>query len=52
MNELTKVDIYKTDLPRLAMLKYQTPLAKRPDIIKHLLDYYHDHEKLKQHKSK
>ena len=52
MNELTKVDAYKTDLPRLVMLKYQIPVTKKPDVIHYLLNYYHDNEKSKQHKSK
>ncbi len=51
MSELTKVDIYKKDLGRLAMLKYQTEtkLNNRPDTIEFLLDYYHDNQ-LKQSK--
>jgi len=46
MNELTKTDIYKKDLPRLAMLKYQAKikLNTRPDVLSFLLDYYHDNE--------
>lgn len=45
LTELTKLDIYKKDLPRIADLTYDESGKKtrtRPDVIGFLLNYYHD----------
>lgn len=49
MNELTKIDIYKSDLSRIGGLKYQiTPKPTSPDLIRLLIDEHYELEKLKK----
>ena len=51
MNETTKINAFKKDIPRLADLKHhaiKNRVLSQPEQITFLLDYYHDNELKKQ----
>ncbi len=54
MNELTKIDAYKKDIPRLGILKYQLqPIPpSKPDVISILIDEHYELENLKKQLAK
>jgi len=48
LTETTSVVAYKSDLKRIALIKIQKDFENQQDIIKYLLDYYHEKELTKQ----